>query len=133
MGDQERERLRDLSTRLVRLHRVLLDRERRDREDRHGPIPSGELFRLVLDHEQFAWLRLLSAMIAQIDATVDADEPVGAEAVDNALRESYRLLKAGGRGDFQDKYHDALQSSPEVVMAHAEVSKMLRHVEPGNS
>lgn len=131
MGDQERERLRELSARLLRLHGVLLDRERRDHEDRHGPIPSGELFRLVLDHERFAWLRLLSAMIAQIDATVDADEPVGIEAVDNALRESYRLLKAGGRGDFQDRYHDALQSSPDVVMAHAEVSKLLRYVDPG--
>jgi hypothetical protein len=130
MMDEDRDRLRDLSSRLLRLHRLLLDRERRDYENRHGPIASGELFRLVLDHEQFAWLRILSSMIAQIDATVDADEPVAAEAADHALRESYRLLKAGGRGDFQDKYQGALQSSPEVVMAHAEVSKILRHVEP---
>ena len=126
--DQDRERLRDLSARLVRLHRVLLDRERRAYEDQHGAIPSGELFRLVLDHETFAWLRVLSMMIAQIDAVVDADEPVAAQDADNALRESYRLLKAGGGGAFQEKYHEALQSSPDVVMAHAEVSKVLRHL-----
>lgn len=115
----------------MRLHRVLLDGERREYEDRYGPIPPGELFRLVLDHERFAWLRVLSAMIAQIDAVVDAAEPIAPEDVDKALRASWRLLKAGGGGDFQAKYHDALQRSPDVVMAHAEVSKVLRHLEPG--
>jgi hypothetical protein len=129
--DEERDRLRDLSRRLLRLHKVLLECERREYEDRYGPVDSGELFRLVLEHERFAWLRILSRMIAQIDAAVDAEEPLGAADADRALRESYRLLKAGGPGEFQDRYQEALQRSPEVVMAHAEVSKLLRGMGPG--
>lgn len=126
-------RLRDLSTRLVRLHKVLLDRERRAYEQRHGPIPSGELLRLVLFDEQFSWLRVLSAMIAEIDAIVDAEE-LEHENVQNVFREAYRLLKSGGAGDFQDKYHVALQESPDVVMAHADVSRILpaSTAAPGN-
>lgn len=123
--DHHRERLRDLSIRLVRLHKALVDRERLTYEERHGAIPSGELFRLLLHDERFAWLRSLSALIAQIDTAVDAREPLAEEDVQRALRETHRLLKSGGTGEFQDNYREALQDSPHVVMAHAEVSKAL--------
>ena len=125
MGSHDRERLRDLSTRLVRLHRLLLDRERGLYEDRHGAIPSGELFGLVLNDEQFAWLRLLSSLIARIDDAVDADEAIAPETMRSAFREAYRLLKSGDPGEFRDKYRAALQDSADIVMAHAEVSRVL--------
>src|SRR5687768_14022577 len=60
---------------MVRLHKVLLDRERRVHEQHHGPIPPAELFRLVLHDEQFAWLRSLSTLIARIDEMVDGEDP----------------------------------------------------------
>lgn len=126
MVDQERERLRDLSARVVRLHKVLLDRERRLHEDHHGPIPAAELFRLVLHDEQFAWLRSLSALIARIDELVDAADPISKEHEAAVFGEAYRLLKSGGSRGFSDKYRDALQESPDVVIAHAEVSRVLR-------
>ena len=64
-------------------------------------------------------------MIAHIDEIVDAAEPIAPEAVQNLFREAYGLIKLGGSGDFQAKYHEALQESPDVVMAHAEVSRVL--------
>jgi len=123
--DHDRERLRELSARLMKLHRVLLDRERRRYEEWRGAIQSGELLHLVMTDPQFAWLRSLSAMIAQIDATVDADDPITEDRFASVLRGAYELLKSGGDSDFQLKYRDALQDSPDVVMAHAEVSRML--------
>jgi hypothetical protein len=123
--DPDRDRIRDLSTRLLRLHSVLLDRERRAYENRHGSVPSHQLFQLVLYDTQFAWLRSLSAMIANLDAIVDADEPISPESVRSVFREVYALLKSGEGGDFQAKYIIALQDSPDVIMAHAAVSRML--------
>jgi hypothetical protein len=123
--DQERERLRDLSTRVVRLHKVLLDGERRVHEDRHGPIPPAELFRLVLHDEQFAWLRPLSTLIARIDEMVDAEDPISKAHEQAVFGEAYRLLKSGDSRGFSDKYREALQKSPDVVMAHADVSRVL--------
>jgi hypothetical protein len=125
MANDDRERLRDLSRRLVRLHRLLLDRERGLYEDRHGAIPSGGLFGLVLNDEQFAWLRSLSTLIAQIDDVVDTEEAIAPETVPRAFREARRLLKSGDPGEFRDRYHAALQDSPDIVMAHADVSKLL--------
>jgi hypothetical protein len=123
--DHDRERLRDLSTRVVRLHKILLDRERRAYEERHGSVPASTLFQLVLHDAQFAWLRALSAMIARIDALVDAQEQVAEADARRVFSDAYRLLKSGGGGEFQDKYHAALQDSPDVVMAHADVSRVL--------
>jgi hypothetical protein len=123
--DQDRDRMRVLSSRLLRLHGVLLDRERRAYEERHGSIASRELLHLLLHDARFSWLRSLSSMIAKIDEVVDADEPLPPQSVQSAFREAYRLLKSGAGGDFQEKYHLALQDSPDVIMAHAAVSRVL--------
>ena len=128
--DPERDRLRDLSGRLLRLHRLLLDGERLAYETRYGVVAAGALFRLVLDDPQFAWLRALSALIARIDAAVDADDALTPADVEAALREVSRLLKGGAAGEFQEKYHAALQQSADVVMAHAHISKLLRPSAP---
>ena len=121
----ERDRLRDLSQRLLRLHKILLDRERRAYEWDHGAIPSATLLRLLLQDEHFAWLRVLSGLIAQIDEAVDVEEAIGPEGAQRAFDEAYRLLRSGGDGEFQDLYRLALQASPEVVMAHADVTRVL--------
>ena len=123
--DLERTHLRELSARLLRLHSLLLDRQRRAYERRHGAVPAGDLLNLLLHDAAFAWLRSLSGMVARIDELVDVDEPLTPEAVEAVFRETYRLLKSEERDAFHDNYRDALQDSPEIVMAHAEVGKIL--------
>lgn len=124
--DQERDRLRDLASRLVRLHSLLMERERRAYEARHGSVGAHELLHLLLHDAAFAWLRSLSMLMARIDEVVDADEPVSGEGAQVLLGEAFQLLKSGEGGRFQDKYRDALQESPEVVMVHASISAVLR-------
>jgi hypothetical protein len=128
--NDERERLRDLSRRLMHLHRLLIDREYRGYESRHGAVGTQELLRLLLHDPAFAWLRSLSTLMAQIDAAVDADEPLTHDDAQRAFREAHRLLKSGDRGAFQDRYREALQDSPDVVIAHAAVSEVLRGLTP---
>jgi hypothetical protein len=126
MDERHRDHLRDLSTRLVELHRLLLDRERRAYEQRYGAIPSGQILNLVLHDQQFAWLRTLSSVMAKIDEVVDAPDPVTERDVQAVHKELYRLLKSGGTDTFREKYREALQDSPDIVMAHAAVSALLR-------
>ncbi len=124
--DQDRERLRRLGAGLVRLHSLLMDRERRAYERRRGPVGSRRLLELLLHDEHFVWLRSLSTLMARIDELVDADEPLTARDIEDVLGETYRLLKSGESGVFQDKYREALQESPDVVMTHAGISEVLR-------
>jgi hypothetical protein len=121
----DRERLRDLSRRLVRLHKTLLDFERATYEDTYGPVrSSGELLDLVLHHEQFLWLRSLSGVMARVDEALD-DPDAGEPDVEQLFREIYGLLRSGRGGAFESRYRAVLQASPDVVMAHADVIKLL--------
>jgi hypothetical protein len=122
--------LRELSARLLHLHTVLLGRERRAYEAGHGPTQSFELLQLVLHDEQFAWLRSLSGLITRIDAALDEDEVEAALNVEGFFRQTHQLLRSGGTGPFESKYVDALQESPDVVMAHAAVVKVLAQSRP---
>ena len=123
--DERRARLRDLGGRLLGLHAVLLAVERRAYEAMHGPTDAVALLRLVIDHEHFAWLRALSAMIARIDEALDADPATIAVDVERFVREAHGLLRSAGDGAFERRYRDVLQQSPEAIMAHAEVMKVL--------
>jgi hypothetical protein len=121
--DSGRERLRDLSARLLRLHTLLLGRERQLYEAAHGPLTSGELLKLLINDQQFAWLRALSQIVTRIDEAADEDEPTAVE-VEALFGQARQLLRSGQGSAFDQKYHEALQESPEVVMAHAEVVKL---------
>ena len=124
--DDQRESLRALSEHLLRLHRLLLDRQRLTYEARHGAVSSRDLFNLLLNGEVFAWLRPLSQMVARIDELVDAGDPVGEADARRLLQEAHALLKSDAQDAFHDNYRDALQDSADVVMAHAEISKLFR-------
>lgn len=116
------------------LHAALLQCERQAYEEVHGPTKAAELLRLLLNDPHFAWLRPLSGIIAQIDEALDPREPLDPRAATaafdaNTLFEAAQvLLRSGGSSAFQTKYREALQKSPDVVMAHADVVKVLtRH------
>jgi len=70
------ERLHDLRTRLLELHKLLLDDQRDAYEANYGPVAGPELLQLALRHEQFAWLRALSGMISTIGSSMPGGAPV---------------------------------------------------------
>ena len=126
--------LRTLSERLLALHAALLQSERQAYEETYGPTKPAELLRLLLNDPHFAWLRPLSGIIAQVDEALDPREAFDPRATTaafdaNTLFEAAQmLLRSGGSSVFQTKYREALQKYPEVVMAHADVVKVLtRH------
>jgi hypothetical protein len=119
-------RLAALRHRLLELHRTLLEDQRLAWERAHGPVASsGELLALVLREEAFAWLRSLSGVVAAIDAALDEPEELSPGAVETFAGRTRALLRSGGSGPFETRYREILQRSPEAVMAHAEVIKLL--------
>ena len=122
----ESARLREVRLRLLHLHQTLLEMERKDFARTHGRVNSGELLQLVINHAQFAWLRMVSALVVQIDEMLDADEPVTDADVNNLITGARQLFTASDNKEFSDKYQAALQQEPEVVMAHSALMKLLR-------
>jgi hypothetical protein len=119
------QRLSELRIKLLHLHKILLDGERAAYEQVRGKISSGEMLRLAIESEQFAWLRQISQLIVQIDHLLDADEPLTPEAIATLISDVRTLLVADEENEFAMRYDAALQRYPDVVLAHADVVRIL--------
>ena len=126
-----RQKLVALRQALLRLHKTLLDMERRDYEKAHGVVSTGELFRLVVGDEQFAWLHNISEFVVRIDETLSSDEPVTDADAHGPISLARKLFAPTETGDgFQKQYFNAIQRDPAVVMEHAELVRLFNNEPP---
>lgn len=125
-----RDGLKDLRHGLLRLHKLLLDLERRDYERARGRIGNSyEFLQLVLKDPWFDWLHRLSELIVQIDEALDTREseaPITEEDAKALIERAKTLLAPSETGtQFQKNYFLALQQSPDVVLLHSEIMRLL--------
>lgn len=127
LSEATRLRLQGVRRGLLHLHKALLDGERGVYEQSYGRVTSGQLLQLVIQHPWFAWLRSVSELVVQIDEMLEAtEEPPTEEDANAVLRQIRSLLTPAEAGnDFGRRYYEALQRDPDVVLAHAEVSRLL--------
>lgn len=121
------QRLTDLRNGLLKLHKTLLDSERRVYEHDIARIQSPQhLLGLVLNDPWFAWLHELSRFVVEIDEALDADEPASPSDAKRFISQAKSLITPAenGRG-FEKRYFEALQRDPDVVLAHAATSKLI--------
>ena len=129
-----RQKLVALRQALLRLHKTLLDMERRDYEKAHRVVTTGELFRLVVDDPQFAWLHNISEFVVRIDETLAAKEPVTSEYTSTAISLARKMFVPTESGDsFQKKYFEAIQRDPVVVIDHAELVRLFNNEPPDSA
>ncbi len=128
MAVQNRTRLRELRGKLLQLHKVLLDDARAAYEMDRGRVPSNaSLLQLVINDPWFAWLHSLSELVVRIDETVEPDSPATDADAATLIDQVEKLLTASETGEgFHRRYYDALQRQPAVVMAHAEVRRVIK-------
>jgi catechol 2,3-dioxygenase len=133
MSTDARSKLRDVRTRLLHLHQVLLEDARAAYELDRGRVGSpGKLLQLVINDPWFAWLHALSELVVRIDQTIEESTSTEAEAA-ALLDQVGRLLTASEHGDgFARRYFEALQRQPAVVLAHADVRRALKGTRPAN-
>jgi hypothetical protein len=121
------QRLEQLRHVLLKLHKALVDSERVTYEQTMGAIKSPNHFlQLVTGDPWFAWLQPMSKLIVAMDEALDEKEPLTNAIVDTFLQQTRLLLVVSEEGDgFSKHYFDALQRDPDVVLAHAEVAKLI--------
>jgi catechol 2,3-dioxygenase len=124
-----RGRLNDLRTRLLALHKALLEDAKSQYEMDRGRVSGpGALLQLVIGDPWFAWLHQISEIIVRIDEMTVADS-TNTEADARALIDQIdRLLVPAENGDtFSRRYFDAIQRQPAVVLAHGDVRRVLKN------
>jgi hypothetical protein len=127
MTDTERQLLADLRRGLLHLHKILLDWERVAYDRQHGRASPGELLSIVMRDPQFAWLHPLSELIVRIDTMLDVEHPEPRTEVEAILRQARALVApTPAAGVYAERYHTALQELPDAVVAHGQVSGVLK-------
>jgi len=122
--------LKQLRQGLLKLHKLLLDLERRGYERARGRINNSyEFLQLVLKDPWFDWLHRLSELIVQIDEALDSvgtEAPPTEEDAKALISRARSLLSPAEEGtQFQKNYFLALQQSPDVVLLHSEIVKLV--------
>lgn len=113
---------------LLALHKTLIDSERVGYEETFGAISSpNEFLRLLLNDPWFTWLRPLSGFVSALDEALDDKEPMTVEQAGRFVVEAKALLTPSEQGEgFARHYFIAIQRDPDVVLAHANVTRLHR-------
>jgi hypothetical protein len=116
-----------LRVRVLRLHKALIQAERRRYERMHGRIQSEyQVLALLSNDPSFAWLRPMTVYIVELEEKLDDKAGLGAEDAAQFGDALYRLLTGGDRfGTFHRSYVKVLQDEPDIVMHHSQVMPML--------
>ena len=122
------QRLAELRAVLQALHKTLLDSERMNYEASFGRTVSGyDFLHLLTSDPWFAWLAPVTHLFADMDALLDAKEPLTAASVDALLQRTKTLLTPTETGEgFARQYDEVLQRDPDVLFAHVTIFKVLR-------
>lgn len=117
--------LQDVRNAVLALHRTMLDAERREYERTHGRQTAGQFLDAVIHAPELAWLQPMTALIVRLDEDLDgtASSPQGD---DDAVAQLRALLRPDAQGGaFQQRYAELLQRSPEALLAHGALARLL--------
>ena len=121
-----KEKIGTIRDQLLHLHSLLLADQRSEYEQMFGPIKtSGEMLNLVLNDEWFAWLRALSSLIVEIDEVQANKKGFDEAAAKTLIDYAEALMVPAEEGAvFRQKYHDAVQRNPDVLIAHVQLKRL---------
>ncbi len=111
---------------LLSLHKSLVDFERSLYEGMHGPVTSGQFLNLLIEDNDFAWLRKFSTLIVDIDEMFAQKDGFDNEAVDTHLAKLSQLIAMDDDNvDFVARYQGALQQDSEAAAKQGELKSLL--------
>lgn len=130
MTDTNRSDLRQLASDLRKLHKLLIDCQSRI----FGAVGTPfDHLQLVTTHPDFAWLRILSEFMVEIDERLDEEAPPGDEELAAFKAALERLIgpAPASQPEFREKYLAALHDSPELTIQHGAVRLALGRLQRG--
>jgi hypothetical protein len=123
------EKLRGGRDLLLKLHKSLVDYERATYETFNGPMSPGAFLNVLLNDEDFEWLRRFSTLIVDIDEMFAQKDGFSEEAVFTHLERMRNLTAMEGEDDyFKAKYQIVLQNDLDAASLHAELKQMIKPV-----
>lgn len=128
-ADPVRQQLVEVRRGLIRLHKALIDSERRVFELRAGATSNGQFLQLLLHDPFFEWLSPFTALIARIDDALAADDGVDIAVARDMVTRVRELVEPTRAVGDADRYAQVRDRDPDVLAAHLEMGRRLADVE----
>lgn len=128
MSESNRASLRQLASDLRKLHKLLIDYQSRI----FGAVGTPfDHLQLVTTHPDFAWLRILSEFMVEIDERLDEEAAPSNEELLTFKSALEKLIgpAPASQAEFREKYLGALHDSPELTIQHGAVRLALGKLE----
>lgn len=111
---------------LLKLHKTLIDHERRIYEGINGPLTPTEFLNALIENPDFAWLRKFSTLIVEIDEMFAQRDGYSEEAVSEHIASLRRLVSMDGESEeFKAKYQSALQQDLDAAAHQGDLRTLL--------
>jgi hypothetical protein len=124
------EKLKNARNLLLKMHKAMVDLEREMYEGIHGKLNSGQFLNLLLEDDDFGWLRKFSMLIVEIDEMFDLNDGVTDEMIATNLRKVKELVEMAEPDDyFRNKYQFALQRDANAAGLQSELKHLLSQKE----
>jgi hypothetical protein len=118
-----KESLRIARNLLLKLHKLLIERERAAYEDTNGPVGSAEFVNLLIGDPRFAWLRRFSTLIVEVDEMFDQKDGIESTRVDELLEKVRKLIEMKDTDDdFRTKYQESLRTDINLAELQKEIN-----------
>lgn len=120
------EKLKNARNILLKLHKSMLDLERDMYEGIHGKVTPTQYVNLLMEDEDFAWLRKFSMLIVEIDEMFDLKDGATDEFVEANLAKVKELVEMKEPDEyFRAKYQFALQRDSNSARLHSQLKLLL--------
>lgn len=124
---ERKKQLKIIRDKLLKFHKLLIDREREKYEEKFGELSAGKFLEMLLGDERFAWLRIISGLIVRIDEAFDVDDGISSDLVEGFFEELGNLFNENSEkyADFKAKLKDVLPDMPEVEKIQNEIKESI--------
>lgn len=120
------EKLKNARNILLKLHKSMLDLEREMYEGIHGKVGPAQFVNLLMEDEDFGWLRKFSMLIVEIDEMFDLKDAVTDEFVEANLAKVKELVEMKEPDEyFRAKYQFAIQRDSNAAGLHSQLKTLL--------
>jgi hypothetical protein len=120
------ERLLEARSHLLALHEALVKAERSEYERENGQVDPRAFLNVLLYDEDYDWIRPMTRAVIELDELLEDGEP---SELDAWVERARTILRADEQGTERERrYADALQRSPDVVLAHAAANRAIASV-----
>jgi len=120
------EKLKNARNILLKLHKSLLDLEREMYEGIHGELTPVQFVNLLMEDEDFAWLRKFSILIVEIDEMFASKEGIETGMIEANLEKVVELVDMREPDEyFRAKYQFSIQRDPNAAGLHSELSTLM--------